>query len=98
LKLQPYIQSSLAPRANQKLSFKYFGPFEVIQHVGQVAYKLKLHESSHIHLVFHVSLLKKAIGQAVSGSPSLPSVLLEYQVPEQVLKHRVTVKGVCSVP
>jgi hypothetical protein len=24
LKLQPYVQSSLAPRAHQKLSFKYF--------------------------------------------------------------------------
>jgi hypothetical protein len=30
LKLQPYIQSSLAPRANQKLVFKFFGPFSVV--------------------------------------------------------------------
>lgn len=27
LKMQPYIQRSLATRANQKLSFRYFGPF-----------------------------------------------------------------------
>jgi hypothetical protein len=88
LKLQPYIQSSLAPRATKTLSFKYFGPFEVIPHVGQVACKLKLPESSHLHPMFHVSLLKKVVGQDVSVSPSMPLVL----------KHRVTDKGVCSIP
>jgi hypothetical protein len=70
----------------------------VIQRVGQVAYRLRLPESSHIHHVFHVSLLKKTVGQEVSVSPSLPSMLSEYQVSEQVLKHKVIVKGVCSVP
>jgi hypothetical protein len=29
LKLQRYVQSSLAPHANQKLAFKFFGPFQV---------------------------------------------------------------------
>lgn len=38
LKLQPYIQSSLAPRAHQKLSFKYFGPFKIIGKIGSMAY------------------------------------------------------------
>jgi hypothetical protein len=55
LNLQPYIQSSLAPRANQKLSFKFFGPFPVLQKVSLVAYKLGLPASSSIHLVFHIS-------------------------------------------
>ncbi|XP_039811591.1 uncharacterized protein LOC120674480 [Panicum virgatum] len=34
LKLQPYVQSSLAPRANQKLSFKFFGPYSVVERIG----------------------------------------------------------------
>jgi hypothetical protein len=30
LKLQPYIQRSLATRANPKVAFQYFGPFHVL--------------------------------------------------------------------
>ena len=55
LRLQPYVQTSLAPCANQKLAFKFFGPFQVIARVGDVAYKLKLSEDLAIHPVFHVS-------------------------------------------
>lgn len=29
LKLQPYVQSSVAPRANHKLLFKFCGPFSI---------------------------------------------------------------------
>lgn len=42
LKLQPYVQSSVTSRANHKLSFRYFGPYEIDNKVGSVAYKLKL--------------------------------------------------------
>jgi hypothetical protein len=42
LKLQPYVQISMATRANHKLSFKYFGPYPIIQRIGAVAYKLQL--------------------------------------------------------
>ena len=52
LKLQPYVQSTLAPRANQKLAFKYYGPFKVIACIGSVAYKLELPTSSTVHPVF----------------------------------------------
>jgi hypothetical protein len=73
LKLQPYIQSSLAPRANQKSTFKFFGPYKVIHKVGYVAYKLDMPSSSSIHPIFHVSLLKKAVGFSQEVSVVLPS-------------------------
>jgi hypothetical protein len=37
LKMQPYVQTSIAPRANQKLSFKFLGPFRVLERIGVVA-------------------------------------------------------------
>jgi hypothetical protein len=55
LKLQPYVQSSLARRSNNKLSFKFFRPFRIEARVGSVAYKLMLPASVFVHLVFHVS-------------------------------------------
>ena len=55
LKLQPYVQSSIAHRSCNKLPFKFFGPFKIIQCVGAIAYKLELPSSASIHNVFHVS-------------------------------------------
>ena len=40
LRLQPYIQVSLARRTNQKLAFKFYGPYKILERIGQVAYKL----------------------------------------------------------
>jgi hypothetical protein len=57
----PYIQRSVANRASQKLSYKYFGPYLITQKVGKVAYKLQLPNHSRIHPVVHVSQLKKAL-------------------------------------
>lgn len=42
LKLQSYVQTSIATRASHKLSFRYFGPYQVLAKIGTVAYKLLL--------------------------------------------------------
>ena len=47
---------------DNKLSPKYFGPYNMLQNIGTMAYKLELPTSSRLHLVSNVSYLKKVIG------------------------------------
>ena len=74
LRLQPYRQQSLASKGRWKLSPRYFGPFQVLQKIGSVSYKLDLPSKSRIHPVFHVSCLKLKLGQHVTPLPTLPPV------------------------
>jgi hypothetical protein len=67
LRLQPYMQTSVATQG-----IRYYGPFQVIEKVGKVAYKLALPPYSKIHLVIHVSQLKKAVSNTVLVQDQLP--------------------------
>lgn len=93
LKIQPYVQSLVAKRANHKLAFRYFGPFQILQKVGTIAYKLDLPEDCLFHPVVHVSQLKAAKGFTPSVHHTLPSELGKLQVPMAFLDYRLFKKG-----
>ena len=44
-----------------KLATRFYGPFEILDRIGLVAYMLSLHASMNVNNVFHVSLLKKYV-------------------------------------
>lgn len=87
LKLQPYVQPSLAPRANMKPAFKFFGPYKVLARVGSVAYKLDLPVHSSIHPVFHVSQLKPAMLPTDKVLAPVPNDIELLRVPEEILQN-----------
>lgn len=86
VKLQPYRKHSIALRKTQKLSMRYFGPFEVLEKIGNVAYKLKLPDTARIHPVFHISLLKKFVGSPSQQFIPLPLTTTECGPSVQPLK------------
>jgi len=98
VKLQPYVQTSLANRSSNKLSFRFFGPFTVMAKIGDVAYQLQLPEDCLIHLVFHVSQLKQAVAPNVVVGQDLLDPSLHFQVPQAVLDRRLHLQNNSPVP
>lgn len=96
LKIQPYKLKKLTKKVNQKLSPRFYGPYEILQKLGAIAYKLKLPEDTRVHPIFHVSLLKKAVAPNVEPQP-LPSCMNEEwhlePVPEEVRETRRNESG-----
>ena len=59
---------------DNKLSPKYYGPYKVLQNIGTKAFKLELPTSFWVHPVFHVSCLKKVIGDKLPIQKILPEL------------------------
>ena len=101
--LQPYKHTSLKDQGHQKITPKFCGPYQILQRIGIVTYKLSLPTSSNIHPVFHVSCLRKVVGPNSEVQSTLPEMDEEgsiwihpvaiLQTRERQLRHR-TIKEV----
>jgi len=53
-----------------KLNPRYVGPYKILKRVGKVSFELELPaELAAVHPVFHISLLKKCVGDPASIVP-----------------------------
>lgn len=95
LKLQPYAQHSVVNRPCHKLSYKYFGPFTVLERIGQVAYRLQLPAAAQVHPVFHVSQLKPFLADysPVFSELPPPDLMLSDKLPSAILQCRMVRDG-----
>ena len=92
LKIQPYRHTSLSLHNSLKLHSKFYGPFRILEKVGNTAYKLLLPDHCQLHPVFHVSQLKKHIGPKVVPTKELPLVDDDGDIkvaPLQILERRM---------
>jgi len=81
LRLHQRVVASVKGGSSAKLSPRYYGPFQVLEHVGQVAYRLKLPPKSLLHDVFHVVFLKKHTSDSPVMSVPLPTIVHGRAVP-----------------
>ena len=88
LKLQDYRRKSITGQ-HHKFDPKFYGPYQIIDKIGKVAYKLSLPTTAAIHDVFHVSLLRPA---AAPSSPvdNLPPIsYINDTVPHAILERKM---------
>lgn len=79
-----------------KLSYKFFGPYSVLERIGAVAYRLQLPSSTQVHPVFHVSELKPFIPKytpVFDELPSVPDLAAAAIEPEDILERRLVRSG-----
>lgn len=97
LKLQPYRQQYVAYRKSMKLAPRFFGPYQIIKHIGDVAYRLEVPPDSKIHNVFHVCMLRcyrRSVTHSLAAIPPMNGEAMELlHRPDSILEQRVVSKG-----
>ncbi|MCO5584732.1 hypothetical protein L7F22_038664 [Adiantum nelumboides] len=74
----------------EKLSMRYYGPFQITEQINDISFRLRLPDTWKIHNVFHANLWK-TFGDVPDEQPEVEENE-EILVPEQVLAHKVTKK------
>ena len=86
MRLQPYKQLSLEQHGKNKSAPKFYGPYQINRKITHVAYQLDFPDKSRIHNIFHVSCLKRVLGQQQKAQTMLPMldeegrIILELEV------------------
>ena len=54
----------------EKLTSRYIGPFEILNRIGNISYRLALLPNlSHVHPLFYISMLRKYIPHSSHALP-----------------------------
>ncbi|WMV41778.1 hypothetical protein MTR67_035163 [Solanum verrucosum] len=77
-----------------KLSPRFVGPYKILKRIGKVAYELELPTKLvAVYSVFHISLLKKCVGDPTSIVPlesvAVKDSLTYEEVPVEILDRQV---------
>ncbi|XP_066384983.1 uncharacterized protein [Miscanthus floridulus] len=82
LRLCHHPTASLPQVTTGKLKPCFFGPYHVTELINEVVVRLALPPHTRLHDVFHISLLKKFIGDLPATPPPLPVIHNGVVVPE----------------
>ncbi|XP_042964569.1 uncharacterized protein LOC122298777 [Carya illinoinensis] len=96
LELRQFGHKTMRKTTTAKLNQKFYGPYRVLEKLGNVAYKLQLSPTSQLYPVFHVSLLKKKVGDLSLVGEELPTVDREGRTltkPKEVIGYRLHRRG-----